>query len=80
MKYHNNEDEYDELQSPMSSVFIVHLKAHPSPPSMDSLLVNCGILSLLLVGGTEVTSRAACAEEDSGGAVRGSQSVTRVHL
>ena len=47
---------------------------------MDSLLMKCGILSLLLVGGTEVTSRAACAEEDSGGAVRGSQSVTRVHL
>ena len=46
LKYHNNEDEYDELQSPMSSVFIVHLKAHPSPPSMDSLLMNCGILSL----------------------------------
>ena len=47
---------------------------------MDSLLMNYGILSLLPVGGTEVTSRAACAEEDSGGAVRGSQSVTRVHL
>ena len=79
LKYHNNEDEYDELQSPMSNVFIVHLKAHPSPPSMDSLLVKCGILSLLPVGETEVTSRAACEEEDSGAGVRGDQSVTRVH-